>query len=83
MNNLLSAVKLRREGPLCLMTEYKEAVWSSYMSITKQDTSILNRLVDVGVSPRVEESKILAPFGPYFRVNTPSIGIGSSPFFDP
>lgn len=53
------------------------------MSITKQDTSILNRLVDVGVSPRVEESKILAPFGPYFRVNTPSIGIGSSPFFDP
>lgn len=98
-SNLLSAVKLKREGPLCLMTEHKEAIWSSYMPITKPDTSILNRLVDAGLSPRVEESmsvvnneilrrhflelttNFLAPFGPYFRVNTPSVG--SSPFLDP
>lgn len=98
-SNLLSAVKLRRDGPLCLMTEHKEAVWSGYVPITKPDTSILNRLVDAGLSPRVEESmsvvnneilrrhflelttNFLAPFGPYFRVNTPSVG--SSPFLDP
>ncbi|GJX07900.1 protein DENND6A [Tanacetum coccineum] len=97
--NLLNAVKLRRDGPLCLMTEHKEAVWSSYMPIMKPDTSILNRLVDAGLSPRVEESmsvvnneilrrhflelttNFLAPFGPYFRPNTPSVG--SSPFVDP
>ncbi|PWA35117.1 Arf3-interacting protein 1, N-terminal domain-containing protein [Artemisia annua] len=98
-SNLLNAVKLRRDGPLCLMTEHKEAVWSSYMPIMKPDTSILNRLVDAGLSPRVEESmsvvnneilrrhflelttNFLAPFGPYFRANTPSVG--SSPFVDP
>lgn len=55
-STLLSAVKLRREGPLCLMTEHKEAIWSTYAAITKPDTSILNRLVDAGMSPRVEES---------------------------
>ncbi|KAH0938465.1 hypothetical protein HID58_005926 [Brassica napus] len=54
--NLLNAVKLRRDGPLCLMTEHKEAVWTSYAAITKPDTSVLNRLVDAGMSPRVEES---------------------------
>ncbi|XP_071731523.1 uncharacterized protein [Rutidosis leptorrhynchoides] len=98
-SNILSAVKMRRDGPLCLMTEHKEAVWSSYVPITKPDTSILNRLVDAGLSPRVEESmsvvnneilrrhflelttNFLAPFGPYFRANTPSVG--SSPFVDP
>ncbi|KAJ9567390.1 hypothetical protein OSB04_003356 [Centaurea solstitialis] len=98
-SNLLSAVKSRRDGPLCLMTEHKEGIWSSYMPITKPDTSILNRLVDAGLSPRVEESmsvvnneilrrhflelttNFLAPFGPYFRVNTPCVG--SSPFVDP
>lgn len=97
--NLLNAVKLRRDGPLCLMTEHKEAIWSSYAAITKPDTSILNRLIDAGMSPRVEESmsvvnneilrrhflelttNFLAPFGPYFRVTTPSEG--SSPFVDP
>ncbi|KAJ1435167.1 Tripartite DENN domain [Sesbania bispinosa] len=55
-SSLLSAVKLRREGPLCLMTEHKEAIWSTYSATTKPDTSILNRLIDAGVSPRVEES---------------------------
>ncbi|PON86510.1 DENND [Trema orientale] len=55
-SNLLSAVKLRREGPLCLMTEHKEAIWSTYAATTKPDTSILNRLLDAGMSPRVEES---------------------------
>ncbi|KAK6921126.1 hypothetical protein RJ641_014804 [Dillenia turbinata] len=55
-SNILNAVKLRREGPLCLMTEHKEAVWSSYAATTKPDTSILNRLIDAGMSPRVEES---------------------------
>ncbi|KAK9115813.1 hypothetical protein Sjap_014760 [Stephania japonica] len=54
--NLLNAVKLRRDGPLSLMTEHKEAIWTSYSAITKPDTSILNRLVDAGLSPRVEES---------------------------
>ncbi|XP_061362158.1 uncharacterized protein LOC133305918 isoform X2 [Gastrolobium bilobum] len=55
-SSLLSAVKLRRDGPLCLMTEHKEAIWSTYSATTKPDTSILNRLIDAGVSPRVEES---------------------------
>ncbi|KAL4584195.1 hypothetical protein LXL04_008787 [Taraxacum kok-saghyz] len=100
-SNLLSAVKLKRDGPLCLMTEHKEAIWSGYVPIMKPDTSVLNRLVDAGLSPRVEESmsvvnnellrrhflelttNFLAPFGPWFRVNTPSVGSGSSPFLDP
>uniref|UniRef100_A0A0V0IWC0 UDENN domain-containing protein n=1 Tax=Solanum chacoense TaxID=4108 RepID=A0A0V0IWC0_SOLCH len=55
-SNFLNAMKLRRDGPLCLMTEHKEAFWSSYAPITKPDTSILNRLIDAGMSPRVEES---------------------------
>ncbi|XP_027331871.1 protein DENND6A-like [Abrus precatorius] len=55
-SSLLSAVKLRKDGPLCLMTEHKEAIWSTYSATTKPDTSILNRLIDAGVSPRVEES---------------------------
>ncbi|CAL1390868.1 unnamed protein product [Linum trigynum] len=55
-SSFLSAVKLRREGPLSLMTEHKEAVWTSYTAVTKPDTSILNRLIDAGMSPRVEES---------------------------
>ncbi|XP_027919797.1 protein DENND6A-like isoform X2 [Vigna unguiculata] len=55
-SSLLNAIKLRRDGPLCLMTEHKEAIWSTYSAITKPDTSILNRLVDAGMSPRVEES---------------------------
>lgn len=58
-SNLLSAVNLRRDGPLCLMTEHKEAIWSTYAAITKPDTSILNRLIDAGMSPRVEESMSL------------------------
>lgn len=55
-SSLLSAVKLRRDGPLCLMTEHKEAVWSTYSATMKPDTSILNRLIDAGMSPRIEES---------------------------
>ena len=55
-SNFLNAVKLRRDGPLCLMTEHKEAIWSTYPAVTKPDTSILNRLIDAGLSPRVEES---------------------------
>ncbi|KAL2340631.1 hypothetical protein Fmac_008571 [Flemingia macrophylla] len=55
-SNLLSAVRLRRDGPLCLMTQHKEAIWSTYSATTKPDTSILNRLIDAGVTPRVEES---------------------------
>ncbi|GAV89341.1 Afi1 domain-containing protein/SPA domain-containing protein [Cephalotus follicularis] len=55
-SSLLNAVKLRRDGPLCLMTEHKEAIWSTYAATTKPDTSILNRLIDAGLSPRIEES---------------------------
>ncbi|XVF12336.1 hypothetical protein REPUB_Repub08aG0107600 [Reevesia pubescens] len=55
-SSLLNAVKLRRDGPFCLMTEHKEAIWSTYAATTKPDTSILNRLIDAGMSPRVEES---------------------------
>ncbi|XP_047173150.1 protein DENND6A-like isoform X1 [Vigna umbellata] len=55
-SSLLNAIKLRRDGPLCLMTEHKEAIWTTYSAITKPETSILNRLVDAGMSPRVEES---------------------------
>ncbi|KAM3314383.1 hypothetical protein ACQJBY_033302 [Aegilops geniculata] len=53
---LLNSIKLRREGPLSLMTEHKEALWSTYVPTTKPDTSVLNRLIDAGVSPRIEES---------------------------
>ncbi|KAJ1686880.1 hypothetical protein LUZ63_018270 [Rhynchospora breviuscula] len=92
-------IKMKREGPLSLMTEHKEAVWSKYTGCSKPDTAVLNRLVDAGVSSRVEESmsvvnneilrrhflelttNFLAPFGPYFRVNTPIEG--NSPFMDP
>ncbi|PIN05760.1 hypothetical protein CDL12_21695 [Handroanthus impetiginosus] len=98
-SNFLNAVRLRRDGPLCLMTEHKEAIWTNYSPVIKPDTSILNRLIDAGLSPRVEESmsvvnndilrrhflelttNFLAPFGPYFRANTPSEA--SSPFADP
>ncbi|XP_015883028.2 uncharacterized protein LOC107418857 [Ziziphus jujuba] len=55
-SSLLNAVKLRRDGPLCLMTEHREAIWSTYSATTKPDTSILNRLIDAGMSPRIEES---------------------------
>ncbi|XP_059661640.1 uncharacterized protein LOC132307792 [Cornus florida] len=55
-SNLLNAMKLMRDGPLCLMKEHKEAIWSSYAAITKPDTSILSRLIDAGILPRVEES---------------------------
>ncbi|XP_052174896.1 uncharacterized protein LOC127789878 [Diospyros lotus] len=55
-SNLLNAVKMRRDGPFCLMTEHKEAIWSTYTATTKPDTSILNRLIDAGMSPRIEES---------------------------
>ncbi|GAB2267460.1 hypothetical protein Dimus_002443 [Dionaea muscipula] len=55
-SSLLNAVKLKRDGPLGLMTEHKEAVWTAYAAVTKPDTSILNRLIDAGMSPRVEES---------------------------
>lgn len=54
--SLLNSIKLRREGPLSLMTEHKEALWSTYSPTTKPDTSVLNRLIDAGVSPRIEES---------------------------
>ncbi|WOL12650.1 hypothetical protein Cni_G21417 [Canna indica] len=95
-SGLLNAMKLRREGPLCLMTEHKEAVWSTYAATTKPDTAVLNRLID---SPRIEESmsvanneilrrhflelttNFLAPFGPYLRATTPSEG--TSPFLEP
>lgn len=98
-SSLLNAVRLKRDGPLCLMTEHKEAIWSTYAATTKPDTSILNRLIDAGTSPRVEESmsvvnneilrrhflelttNFLSPFGPYFKINTPSEGC--SPFLDP
>ncbi|CAJ1944356.1 unnamed protein product [Sphenostylis stenocarpa] len=55
-SSLLNAMKLRRDGPLCLMTEHKEAIWTTHPATTKPDTSILNRLIDAGMSPRVEES---------------------------
>lgn len=98
-SSLLNAVKLRRDGPLCLMTEHKEAIWTTYGATTKPDTSVLNRLVDAGTLARVEESmsvvnneilrrhflelttNFLSPFGPYFKINTPSEG--TSPFVDP
>jgi hypothetical protein len=98
-SSLLSAVKLRRDGPLCLMTEHKEAIWSTYAAITKPDTSILNRLIDAGMSPRVEESmsvvnnEILRRHFLELTTNflapfgpyfrTKTPSEGSSPFFDP
>lgn len=54
--SLMNAIKVRREGPLSLMGEHKEALWTSYAPTTKPDTAVLNRLVDAGVSSRIEES---------------------------
>ncbi|XP_078444444.1 polarity axis stabilization protein [Wolffia australiana] len=53
---LIDSMKIRRQGPLCLMTEHREAVWSAYQATTKADTAVLNRLVDGGASARMEES---------------------------
>ncbi|KRH56689.1 hypothetical protein GLYMA_05G013100v4 [Glycine max] len=84
-SSLLNAIKLWRDGPLCLMTEHKEAIWTTYSATTKPDTSILNRLIDAGMSPRRHFLELtinfLAPFGPYFRITAPLEG--SSPYVDP
>lgn len=54
--NFLNAVRMKRDGPLSLMTQHKEAVWSSYSPTTRPDTAVLNRLVDAGTVQRIEES---------------------------
>ncbi|KAJ7550201.1 hypothetical protein O6H91_07G088200 [Diphasiastrum complanatum] len=54
--NLLKVARIKRDGPLCLMAEHREAFWTNYVSATKPDTTILNRLVDAAPLPRVEES---------------------------
>lgn len=54
--NLLKVARVRKDGPLSLMSEHRECLWTSYAAATKPDTSVLNRLVDAGVSPRTEES---------------------------
>ncbi|KAJ6845270.1 protein DENND6B isoform X1 [Iris pallida] len=59
LSGLFDMVKLRREGPLSLMTQHKEAVWSAYSAVTKPDTAVLNRLVDAGASGRVDESMLV------------------------
>eukprot|EP00897_Mesotaenium_endlicherianum_P002797 jgi/Mesen1/2545/ME000161S01591 len=49
--NILSRVaRIRREGPLSLMTEHREALWTNYTPSTKPDTAVLNRLID-GLKP--------------------------------
>ncbi|CAK9223199.1 unnamed protein product [Sphagnum troendelagicum] len=55
-SNLLKVARVRKDGPLSLMTEHHEALWTNYGAATKPDTSVLNRLVDAGMSPRTEES---------------------------
>lgn len=57
--NLIKNARVKRDGPLCLMTEHREALWTNYTPTTKPDTAVLNRLVDAGVSPRIEESMSL------------------------
>ncbi|GAQ91911.1 hypothetical protein KFL_008800030 [Klebsormidium nitens] len=55
--NLLRAARQRAQGPISLMAEHKECVWTNYVPATKPDTVILNRLVDASASgPRAEES---------------------------
>ncbi|KAJ7518631.1 hypothetical protein O6H91_20G001200 [Diphasiastrum complanatum] len=54
--NLLKFARMKRDGPLCLMVEHREAFWTNYVSATKPDTIILNRLVDAAPVPRLEES---------------------------
>lgn len=43
--NLLRAARQRAQGPISLMAEHKECVWTNYVPTTKPDTVILNRLV--------------------------------------
>ncbi|KAG8074331.1 hypothetical protein GUJ93_ZPchr0006g42720 [Zizania palustris] len=81
------------------MTEHKEAIWSTYAPTTKPDTSVLNRLIDAGVSPRIEESmsvvnneilrrhflELMTNFLAPFGpyLRTTTPSEGSSPFVDP
>ncbi|KAL2621427.1 hypothetical protein R1flu_001632 [Riccia fluitans] len=58
-SNLLKAARVKKDGPISLMSEHKEALWTSFNSSTKPDTAILNRLVDAGTTPRTEESMTL------------------------
>jgi hypothetical protein len=43
--NLLRAARQRAQGPISLMAEHKEMVWTNHVPATKPDTVILNRLV--------------------------------------
>lgn len=54
--NLLRVARVKKDGPLALMTEHREALWTSYGAATKADTSVLNRLVDAGTNSQAEES---------------------------
>ncbi|KAH7430323.1 hypothetical protein KP509_09G093300 [Ceratopteris richardii] len=57
--NILKNARIKRDGPLCLMTEHREALWTNYTPSTKPDTAVLNRLVDAGPASRIESSMSL------------------------
>ncbi|XBI46389.1 hypothetical protein VPH35_110651 [Triticum aestivum] len=87
---LMKAIHLRR-GPLSLLSEYREALWSEYVPVTNPDESVLRRLVDSKSMLAINNttlrqhfleltSNFLAPFEPYLRITTPSDG--SSRFVD-
>ncbi|XP_024525633.1 protein DENND6A [Selaginella moellendorffii] len=46
----------RKEGPLCLMGEHREALWTTHSPATKGDVQVLNRLVNAEPSLCIEES---------------------------
>ncbi|CAM6096126.1 unnamed protein product [Calypogeia fissa] len=58
--NLLKVARVKKDGPSSLMSEHKEALWTNFVTCTKPDTNVLNRLVDAEVTtPRTEESVTL------------------------
>ncbi|KAG6540842.1 hypothetical protein Mapa_017772 [Marchantia paleacea] len=57
--NLLKVARVKKDGPISLMSEHKEALWTNFAASTKPDTTVLNRLVDAGMTPRTEESMTL------------------------
>eukprot|EP00850_Spirogloea_muscicola_P025861 SM004596S16125 [mRNA] locus=s4596:103:1141:+ [translate_table: standard] len=50
-SSILRAARGLRDGPLSLMVEHREALWTNHTPATKPDTAVLNRLVDTKQRP--------------------------------
>ncbi|GJP33799.1 hypothetical protein CLOM_g18309 [Closterium sp. NIES-68] len=50
--------RMRREGPLSLMAEHREALWTNHVPAVKADTAVLNRLVDTSTALHPSSSSL-------------------------